>query len=210
MHAAEYLGWDVSELRPVSPVVAPLHQFCQLTSFSYDDNLTLLLKAEKPVWRSNDNGEIPAGSQGHDDRHRCWQQRYCFSGGVGGGRHEQRPPAGPTRPEGERRKRFSSSCQRLAGLCLLFIISWDFFTYGTQARLSARMSSPTCECSSVLLFFFLTFTHMMALTKRIKTEDNKWAFGYGWKWLMSAQHIFFRTAVPGTVINQKPEGTYLI
>lgn len=43
---------------------------------------------------------LRSGSEGHDDSDRCRQQRHGVSGRVGGGRHEQRPAAGPAGSEG--------------------------------------------------------------------------------------------------------------
>lgn len=43
---------------------------------------------------------VSPGAEGHDDSDRRRQQRHRVSGGVGGGRHEQRPLAGPAGSQG--------------------------------------------------------------------------------------------------------------
>lgn len=85
MRAADYLGWDVTELRPVCISFWRLSFFCVLNLYEKFPNLVEGDRCILNVCVCN-----VTGAQRHDDSDRCGWQWDCDSGGVGEGRHEQR------------------------------------------------------------------------------------------------------------------------
>lgn len=92
MTVAEYLGWDVSELKPVSLPRSTFTDKCLTFNLQYSLSI-------RQIWENFDN---VSDSKRHDDRDRLRRRRHCLAGGMEEGWTDNNSLAGPA---GARRQR---------------------------------------------------------------------------------------------------------